>query len=211
MGLRRNSRGLSRAWDALLWSDTTYLWRDTWRRLPCWWWKLPVAMSSSSLQPTAHNDAVYKMGVRSPGPLRVQFDGPGPAVLRLVLLEHQGWVEWDEETDGPHDWHLHWRSTRFKPSHYKLALPFQRLNHLPRSSIITKKDTLQKNLRKFHKVNGSVFDFYPQGFILPTEYTKFLKEYQRTGACLRRRCRRGHARMTVSSHLSRGGTAHLDL
>ena len=127
---------------------------------------------------------LYTVGATEPGPLKVQFDGSGPtkgpAVLRLVLLDQRGWVEWDEETDDPNDWHLHWRSGRFKPSHYRLALPYQRLNHLPRSSLITKKDSLQKSLRRFKGVYGSVYDFFPTGFMLPTEYTKFLKEYRTT-------------------------------
>lgn len=140
--------------------------------------------SGAAARTSTSAHGLYAVGVTTAGPLKVQFDGSGPtkgpAVLRLVLLEQRGWVEWDEETDDANDWHLHWRSGRFKPSHYRLALPYQRLNHLPRSSLITKKDSLQKSLRRFKGVYGSVFDFFPVGFMLPTEYTKFLKEYRTT-------------------------------
>lgn len=139
-------------------------------------------MSARRLAPSKRNAVPFETGVSEPGPLIVQFDGGGPAVLRLVLLENKGWEEWTEETHEPGVWHLHWRSTRFKPSHYRLALPFQRLNHLPGSSVITKKDTLHKSLQKFRSIHGSVFDFYPEGYILPTEYTKFVKVYAKTSA-----------------------------
>lgn len=137
-------------------------------------------MSSKNLVPDEAAD--FEVGVKEAGPLVVRFDGGGPQVLRLVLLENRNWEEWSEEEHSTLEWHLHWRSGRFKPSNYRIAVPYQRLNHLPRSSIITKKDSLQKSLRRYHGVYGSVYDFYPQGFILPTEYTKFLREYRTTGA-----------------------------
>jgi tubulin polyglutamylase TTLL2 len=40
-----------------------------------------------------------------------------------------------------------------------------------------KKDTLLRMLRKARIVHGKVYDFFPLAFILPTEYTKFVKEY----------------------------------
>ena len=51
------------------------------------------------------------------------------------------------------------------------------MNHFPKSSIITKKDTMLRALRKSKAIHGSVYAFFPDSFILPTEYTKFVHHY----------------------------------
>lgn len=77
--------------------------------------------------------------------------------MRIVLIERRGWHEYDEEVHEEDAWMLHWRSGRFKPSSYTNALRHQRVNHFPKSSLITKKDFLLKSLRKFKRVYGSVY------------------------------------------------------
>jgi len=103
----------------------------------------------------------------------------GPACIRKVLLE-RGWREYQADNDYDEEvppWHLHWRSSRFKPSEYTGATQEQRLNHFPKSTVITRKDSLLRQLRKMRAVYGSVFNFFPDGFILPSEYTKFIEDY----------------------------------
>lgn len=98
---------------------------------------------------------------------------PIPSVLRRVLLE-KGWTAWVEGEHAEDEWHLQWRGTRFKPSEYKSALRNQKMNHYPKSGIITMKDSLLRTLRKMRAVHGAIYGFHPDGFILPTEYTKFI-------------------------------------
>jgi tubulin polyglutamylase TTLL2 len=103
--------------------------------------------------------------------------------MYIILIEIYallGWEEWDD-SDPSRPWSLYWRSSRFKPSEYKDASPLQKMNHYPKSSVITKKDTLLRALRKMRVVHGKIFDFFPDGFILPTEYTKFVEEYSKQG------------------------------
>jgi hypothetical protein len=56
------------------------------------------------------------------------------------------------------------------------------MNHFPKSSVITRKDTLLRALRKMRAVHGKIFDFFPDGFILPSEYTKFVEDYSTQGS-----------------------------
>eukprot|EP00753_Platysulcus_tardus_P010163 PLAT2509.1.p1 GENE.PLAT2509.1~~PLAT2509.1.p1 ORF type:complete len:628 (+),score=200.62 PLAT2509.1:272-2155(+) len=55
--------------------------------------------------------------------------------------------------------------------------PGQLLNHFRKSGGVTRKDRLLRNLRKMSAIHGGVYAFFPPGFILPEEYTKFVKAY----------------------------------
>ncbi|CAM9136795.1 unnamed protein product, partial [Sphacelaria rigidula] len=76
-------------------------------------------------------------------------------------------------------WQFQWRSGRFKPSEYRDVQDHQRLNHFPRSALITRKDLLLRVLRKMKAVHGSAYHFHPDSYMLPTEYTKFIREFTR--------------------------------
>ncbi|XP_022620778.1 probable tubulin polyglutamylase TTLL2 [Seriola dumerili] len=103
----------------------------------------------------------------------------GPEVVREVLLE-RGWEEFDEEEREEGDWNLYWRSSAFRNSEYHSLLPWQRLNHHPKTLGITRKDCLARNLRRMRSTFGSsLYDFSPTVFILPNDYTRFLAEYNR--------------------------------
>ncbi|KAJ9461025.1 putative alpha-tubulin polyglutamylase Ttll1 [Diplonema papillatum] len=102
-----------------------------------------------------------------------------PPVLRSYLAS-KGWEEYDEtvdEKDQP-PWNLWWKSARFTVSQLEGArFPMQRLNHFPKSSEITKKDTLLRNLRRMKGIHGQICDFLPESFLLPGEYVKFCQTY----------------------------------
>eukprot|EP00752_Nemacystus_decipiens_P002161 g2058.t1 len=112
-----------------------------------------------------------------------------PPAVRLVLGRRPGWTEWDPEVHGADEWNFQWRSGRFKPSEYRHVREEQRLNHFPRSALITrqdnKKDLLLRVLRKMKVVHGDVYGFHPDGYLLPTEYTKFIDAFTRLQACRR--------------------------
>ena len=111
-----------------------------------------------------------------------KLDGAPPA-LRHALAQ-RGWVECDDDDDGGggggnNMWHLFWKNARFTAADYKrgATAPHTRINHIPKSMAITKKDLLHRNLRKFKSVYGALYNFFPDGFLLPSEYTKFVKHY----------------------------------
>ncbi|KAK2855937.1 hypothetical protein Q5P01_004672 [Channa striata] len=103
----------------------------------------------------------------------------GPALVREVLLE-RGWEEYDEGEQEEEDWNLYWRGSTFPNSEFQNLLPWQRLNHHPQTVGITRKDCLARNLRRMRAIFGSaLYHFSPAAFILPTDYTRFLAEYNK--------------------------------
>lgn len=103
-----------------------------------------------------------------------------PDILREVCLE-RGWEEYDEsrsESNG--EWNLWWKTQGFTSGEFEHCRPWQRLNHFPKSTNITKKDGLARNLRRMRaSYGGSMFEFFPQTFILPNEYRKFVAEFSK--------------------------------
>ena len=94
-----------------------------------------------------------------------------------MFLE-RGWYEFDEETQQEWDWNIWWRNARFRTSDYDKIMPWQRINHYPRSTMITKKDGLARNLKRMRGVYGTnIYNFSPTAFNLPHDYTRFVTEY----------------------------------
>lgn len=136
---------------------------------------------------------------------RMGATGPGAVVLRKVLEEAPNWIELDE-TEEAHDgglarsaplklpsltdgrgrcqasaerpnWNLTWRTGRFAPSEYANCNGSCRVNHIPKSSAICKKDNLVRHVRKARGVFGPIYNFLPTSFLVPTEYTKFAEHF----------------------------------
>ncbi|XP_002738538.1 uncharacterized protein LOC100373878 [Saccoglossus kowalevskii] len=101
----------------------------------------------------------------------------GPEAVRMALLE-RGWIEFEEGENEEHEWNLWWKTTRFRLSDYNDILPWQRINHFPKTTAITKKDSLSRTMRRMRGVYGvHVYNFTPVGFNLPNDYTKYVAEY----------------------------------
>ncbi|XP_074654563.1 uncharacterized protein LOC141908414 [Tubulanus polymorphus] len=105
-------------------------------------------------------------------------DGGGPDLVRQVFLE-RGWVEYDEQTSqNENEWNIWWKTARFRISDSENIKPWQRLNHYPKTTALTKKDTLARNLKRMKGIYGaSVYNFSPIAYNLPNEYTKFVADY----------------------------------
>lgn len=110
---------------------------------------------------------------------RINDHGQGPEVLRQVFLE-RGWIEFDEDLQDDYDWNIWWRTSRFRNCDYDNIQKWQRLNHYPKSTGITKKDCLARNLKRMKGVHGAgVYNFCPMTFNLPNDYTRFVAEYSK--------------------------------
>lgn len=102
-----------------------------------------------------------------------------PELLREVC-EELGWREFEEEDDEDEDWNLWWKTSGFRTSDFDYCRPWQRLNHFPKSSLITRKDSLARNLRRMRGIYGSsLYNFAPMAFNLPNDYKKFVAEYSK--------------------------------
>lgn len=98
----------------------------------------------------------------------------------LQAFLEQGWQEFDEDEHYEHQWNMWWKTSRFSASDYESLLPWQRLNHYPKSTTLTKKDGLLRNVRRMQGVHGNqVYNFVPQGFNLPNDYTRFVSEFSK--------------------------------
>ncbi|XP_064196419.1 probable tubulin polyglutamylase TTLL2 [Anguilla rostrata] len=118
-------------------------------------------------------------GVCGVTPMVFRLQEGGPDLVREVLLE-RGWVEFDPQEQEEGDWNLHWRSSTFRNADYETVMPWQRLNHHPKTVGITRKDCLARNLKRMKGTfSSALYDFSPTAFILPNDYTRFLAEYSR--------------------------------
>ncbi|KAE9556711.1 hypothetical protein FO519_000117 [Halicephalobus sp. NKZ332] len=62
-----------------------------------------------------------------------------------------------------------WSNTHMPGHVLRSLLPWQRLNHFPRSVSITKKDLLHQNLCLLQKYFPDYYDFFPESYILPDD------------------------------------------
>ena len=100
--------------------------------------------------------------------------------LVLEIFEAHGYREYEEpDEDGNGGdgrlWHVYWKAGRFKPSEYQEASSLQRVNHFPKTSGITKKDALLRNLRRMRACHGPIYSFFPESYLLPTEYLTLVR------------------------------------
>ncbi|KAI9344193.1 tubulin-tyrosine ligase family-domain-containing protein [Zopfochytrium polystomum] len=110
----------------------------------------------------------------SPPRLCYRMAETGPPLLKAVL-EKRGWCPYIED-ESPY-WNLWWRGSRFRISEYSSCRPWQRLNHFPKTALITRKDCLFRTLKTMRGIYGAVFDFVPQTFLLPNDYVRFIRVY----------------------------------
>ncbi|XP_069035364.1 probable tubulin polyglutamylase TTLL2 [Lepisosteus oculatus] len=115
-------------------------------------------------------------------PMVFRLHENAPELVREVLLE-RGWKEYSEREQEEGDWNLYWRTSVFRDVEFENILPWQRLNHHPKTLGITRKDWLARNLKRMKGTFGSaLYDFSPTAYILPNDYTKFLGEYTKEKA-----------------------------
>ena len=76
--------------------------------------------------------------------------------------------------DENFDCNLIWDDTRVSVEGVSELRSFQRFNHFPAMSEISKKDSLAKNILKICKVLPQDFDFVPKTWIMPTDYSSLL-------------------------------------
>ncbi|XP_007948680.1 probable tubulin polyglutamylase TTLL2 [Orycteropus afer afer] len=108
-----------------------------------------------------------------------RVDETTPEVVQSVLLE-RGWNKFDERTQDVEDWNLYWRVSPFPMIKHAHLKPWQRLNHHPGTTRLTRKDDLAKLLTHMKRLYGaSLYEFIPLTFIMPSDYHKFMAEYSK--------------------------------
>ena len=136
-----------------------------------------MAGEEDGQQQQQQQQLVYRLGPGTPDTLRIVLDGLG----------------WREEEDpssaaeasakaiaDDNTFNLWWKGSRYRKSELASCRPWQRLNHFPNAVLITKKDKLVRKMRECRSAYGSAFSFVPEAFILPSDYTRFVKVYGHT-------------------------------
>lgn len=138
----------------------------------------PAPPCSAVARPPAQDDLILSLLHRAASP-----SSPHDAAPRQRVGD-AGWVELDREAEPEGDYNLWWKSSRFKPSELEDARTHgaRRINHFPKSGVITRKDSLLRAMRRMRSTHGAIYSFTPRGFLLPTEYTKFVKAFAAQGA-----------------------------
>ncbi len=73
-----------------------------------------------------------------------------------------------------HDWNVLWTHTQGKTYFYERLNPYQKINHFPNSTELTRKDRLAVNIKKMQdKYSKTYFNFIPETFVLPDQYNDF--------------------------------------
>lgn len=81
-------------------------------------------------------------------------------------LEDNGFRECGSKTH----WSIMWSGGGIKPSVYQSLTKYQKINHFPRSSELTRKDKMYRNIERMKQTFGSRHvNFIPKTFILPED------------------------------------------
>lgn len=89
------------------------------------------------------------------------------------------WVELPQDLGLGMSWNIlwSWGKPKINMSH---LLIWQKINHFVDSKQLTRKDLLKRNLQRFTDRTGKagvVFEIMPKTFLLPNEYTLFVREF----------------------------------
>jgi len=96
--------------------------------------------------------------------------------LVRAILEQVGFMQTDS-----HEWNLLWAGT--VPPRYLFdgLADYQRINHYPRTEELTRKDRLHLNICKMQdKFGKDPFNFLPETYILPDQFSEFAGRFQET-------------------------------
>ena len=91
------------------------------------------------------------------------------------IFEEREWIEWNPKVHEQNEWNILWTTKRFftASSSYSLSA-FQKLNHFKRTSQMTKKDNLTRNLKRMRANFGKIYSFYPKTYQFPLQYSEFV-------------------------------------
>ncbi|XP_045613657.1 tubulin polyglutamylase TTLL5 isoform X3 [Procambarus clarkii] len=108
--------------------------------------------------------------------LTFKFSQSDSKLIRM-LMEAHGFTEVESNSSF---FNLYWGNAHFNPNEIRQLQDWQKVNHFPRSSELTRKDRLYMNIKRMQRQFGvKLFDFIPTSFILPTEYRDFCDTHLR--------------------------------
>ncbi len=94
----------------------------------------------------------------------VRFVGKKKYNMRLTHV--------DEE-----EWDIMWIDTNMTPDKLSKMKPYQKINHYPGMYGLARKNHLGRNLMKMKKLLPYEYRFFPQTWLLPSEYADFKGQF----------------------------------
>ena len=89
--------------------------------------------------------------------------------LVRFIFEINGLLQTDR-----HNWDILWTHTQGKNYFYERLSQYQKINHFPASSELTRKDRLALNVRNMQdRYTRQFFNFIPETFIIPDQWDDF--------------------------------------
>lgn len=79
------------------------------------------------------------------------------------------------------DWLISWTGPRMRDNVHRMMHEFQRVNHFPNSTELTRKDRMWENFQRMAQQHRELnFDFVPETFVLPQQLRSFKQRYLKT-------------------------------
>ena len=75
------------------------------------------------------------------------------------------------------DWDILWQDGAIQCDRLYRMKPYQRVNHFPGMHILCRKNLFARNLGRMQKRFPEEYNFFPQTWVLPSEYSEFRKQF----------------------------------
>ncbi|CAL1127183.1 unnamed protein product [Cladocopium goreaui] len=139
------------------------------------WTEVPF-MDLAPVQPGAKFASLAKLMSDGRGfPPGFRIDRIHAPLVRETYL-HNGF----RPTKGE-DWLISWTGPRMRENIHRMMHEFQKVNHFPASTELTRKDRMWDNFQRMAQQMGSgQFDFVPETFVLPQQLRSFKHRYLKT-------------------------------
>ena len=79
----------------------------------------------------------------------------------------------DNENNNCYEWDLLWTDSSVTVDKLYRMKPFQRINHFPGMYALSRKNHLASNLKKMQARHPEDYSFFPETWLLPTDYNLF--------------------------------------
>jgi tubulin polyglutamylase TTLL6/13 len=75
------------------------------------------------------------------------------------------------------DWDIFWSDGAIQCDRLYRMKPYQRVNHFPGMQILWRKNLFARNMGRMLKRFPTEYDFFPQTWVLPSEFSEFRKQF----------------------------------
>ena len=75
------------------------------------------------------------------------------------------------------EWDVFWTDNAVQPETLSRMQPYQKINHFPGMYSLARKNHLGRNLMRMKKSFPENYDFFPQTYLLPAEYSEFRAQF----------------------------------